>query len=245
MHRRGVILQADHVQGRHEQESTVGLELLLFKLANAIPEYVRGTHRASDHAQWLGADDAERLTDVAHEDEIERRVDERTAEIGRQKQYFEALVEVSPVAIATMDRDERVSGWNPAATTLFGYSPEEAIGRNIADLILRSEELRAQGEDLVNRALRDGRAHLIAPRMRKDGSLLDAEIVMVPLVIDGEHLGYYAIYHDITELEAARQEADAANQAKSSTTAVRSSNRSTSTAERARARVMLPFFAIT
>ncbi len=37
---------------------------------------------------------------------------------------------------------------------------------------------------------------------------------MVPLVVDGEHTGYYAIYHDITELQAARQEADAANEAK-------------------------------
>ena len=51
--------------------------------------------------------------------------------------------------------------------------------------------------------------------MRKDGVLLDVEILMVPLVVDDEHLGLYAIYHDISELQAARREADAANQAKS------------------------------
>ena len=39
---------------------------------------------------------------------------------------------------------------------------------------------------------------------------------MVPLVVDGEHVGFYAIYHDITELQAARRDADAANQAKGS-----------------------------
>ena len=51
---------------------------------------------------------------------LERRVDERTAElttalgeIRRQKQYFESLVEISPAAVVTMDRDERVLGWNP------------------------------------------------------------------------------------------------------------------------------------
>jgi PAS domain S-box-containing protein len=146
---------------------------------------------------------------------LERRVEDRTAELRRQKQYFEALVEVSPVAIVTMDRAERVTAWNPAATSLFGYAPGEAVGREIAELILRSDDLRAQGEDLARRSLEGGRAHLISRRMRKDGSLLDAEIVMVPLVIDGDHLGYYAIYHDITELVAARHEADAANQAKS------------------------------
>jgi PAS domain S-box-containing protein len=147
---------------------------------------------------------------------LERRVVERTTEIRRQKQYFEALVEVSPVAIATMDKDERVSAWNPAATNLFGYAPEEAIGQLIGDLILRSDALREEGNDLAREALERGRTHRIGQRMRRDGSLLDVEILMVPLVIDEEHLGFYAIYHDITELQAARREADSANQAKSS-----------------------------
>ena len=31
-------------------------------------------------------------------------------EIGQQKQYFESLVDISPVAVVTMDRDEVVSG---------------------------------------------------------------------------------------------------------------------------------------
>ena len=146
---------------------------------------------------------------------LERRVVERTAELDRQKTYFESLVEASPVAIVTMDHDELVSGWNPAATVLFGFSEEEAVGRNVDDLILRSDMLRDAGHDLTREASERGRAHAIGQRMRKDGSLIDAEVVMVPLVIEGEELGFYAIYHDITELNAARRDADAANQAKS------------------------------
>ena len=69
---------------------------------------------------------------------------EAAAEIRRQKQYFEALVEISPVAIVTMDRDEIVSGWNPAATRLFGYQPDEAIGRHIDDLLFAPSE-RSEG----------------------------------------------------------------------------------------------------
>ena len=38
---------------------------------------------------------------------------------------------------------------------------------------------------------------------------------LVPLRFDGENAGFYAIYHDITELQRARQEAEAATQAKS------------------------------
>ena len=101
---------------------------------------------------------------------LERRVEERTAEIDRQKQYFESLVEVSPVAVVTMDRDERVSGWNPAATRLFGYAPEEAIGRTIDDLILRSEALRDEGHDLTPRRPPSTAAPTrIGRRLRKDG----------------------------------------------------------------------------
>ena len=121
------------------------------------------------------------------------------AEIRRQKQYFESLVEISPVAIVTMDRGENVSAWNPAATRLFGYQPDEAIGRHIDELLFAPSE-RSQGAESTRTADETGRAHLIGRRRRKDGESVDVEIVLVPLIIDGEHSGYYAIYHDITEL---------------------------------------------
>ena len=136
------------------------------------------------------------------------------AETRRQKQYFEALVEISPAAVVTMDRSETVSGWNPAATRLFGYQPDEAIGRHVDDLLFTPEE-RAEGRQTTQLAEEAGRAQLISRRRRKDGELVDVEIVVVPLVVEGEHTGYYAIYHDISELQAARREADAANEAKS------------------------------
>ncbi len=43
-------------------------------------------------------------------------------EIQRQKQYSEALVETSPVAIVTLDLSFAVVGWNPGAERLFGYT---------------------------------------------------------------------------------------------------------------------------
>ena len=141
---------------------------------------------------------------------LERRVDERTAElttalgeIRRQKQYFESLVEISPAAVVTMDRDERVLGWNPAATRLFGFTADEAGGREIDDLVLGVDAPHDEGRALTREAEATGRATRIARRARKDGALVDVEIVMVPLTVDGERTGYYVIYHDITELQAA------------------------------------------
>ena len=39
--------------------------------------------------------------------------------------------------------------------------------------------------------------------------------MLVPLTVDGERVGFFGIYHDISELQQAREEAEAATQAKS------------------------------
>ena len=136
-------------------------------------------------------------------------------EIGQQKQYFESLVDISPVAVVTMDRDEVVSGWNPAAEHLFGYSAQDAIGRTIDSLVIKSSEYADEGQAIVREALEQGRAHRLTRRMRADGRFVEVEVDIVPLLVDGDHQGYYAIYHDVTELQEARRSADAANEAKS------------------------------
>jgi PAS domain S-box-containing protein len=136
------------------------------------------------------------------------------AEIRRQKQYFESLVEVSPVAVVIMDREKRVTGWNPAATQLFGYASEEALGRQIDDLVCQTEELREEGRGVGREAMESGSAHRITRRTRKDGALVDVGMVVVPLAVDKEHVGFYAIYHDIGELQRAREAAEAATKAK-------------------------------
>jgi signal transduction histidine kinase/CheY-like chemotaxis protein len=52
-------------------------------------------------------------------------------------------------------------------------------------------------------------------RRRKDGSLVDVEVLAVPVVVDGERVGMMGLYHDISDLLSARQMAEAANSAKS------------------------------
>ncbi len=136
------------------------------------------------------------------------------SEIDRQKQYFEMLVEVSPAAVVVMDADERVTGWNPAAAALFGYAEDEAVGRTIDELVV-PEVLRSESRDVTVEALAQGRTRRITRRTNKDGALLDVEMELVPLRFEGDNAGFYAIYHDITELQRARQEAEAATQAKS------------------------------
>ena len=137
--------------------------------------------------------------------EIDRSAE--LAEARRRLAELESLVEISPVAIVVMDADERVTGWNPAAAQLFGYSPQEAIGRLIDDLVL-DEDLRGEGRDVTHEALERDRADRITQRVRKDGETVDVQMMLVPLRVDGEHVGFYAIYHDITELQRAREHAE-------------------------------------
>ncbi len=136
------------------------------------------------------------------------------AEVERQREYSASLVEISPAAVIVMDRDEVVTEWNPAAAELFGYASEEALGRSIDDLVF-GDGPREEGREITREALATGRAQRIAQRMRKDGTPLDVELMLVPLYVDGAHAGFVGIYHDITELQRARQEAEAATQAKS------------------------------
>jgi PAS domain S-box-containing protein len=126
------------------------------------------------------------------------------AEVRRQKRYFESLVEISPTAVLTLDLEERVTSWNPAAERLFGYSKAEAVGRRVADLTLRPEDL-GERDALMRQVAASGSASMTTRRQRKDGSLVDVEVLVVALDADGERVGSYVIYHDISELLRRRQ----------------------------------------
>ena len=136
------------------------------------------------------------------------------AEVERQREYLESLVAISPAAVVVMDAEERVTDWNPAAAELFGYSAEEALGRPIDDLVF-GETDREEGREITEEAMTVGRADRITQRLRKDGTLVDVELMFVPLTVDRAHVGLLGIYHDVTELQRARHEAEAATQAKS------------------------------
>jgi PAS domain S-box-containing protein len=136
------------------------------------------------------------------------------SEVERQRQYLESLVAISPAAVVVMDAGERVTDWNPAAAELFGYSAEEAQGRHVDDLVL-GEAGHDEGREITREAMTVGRAHRITQRLRKDGTPVDVELILVPLSADGSHVGFLGMYHDVTELQRARQEAEAATQAKS------------------------------
>jgi PAS domain S-box-containing protein len=127
-------------------------------------------------------------------------------ELRRQKEYFEALVLNSPVAIAIVDLEGNVVSWNPAAERLFGYTQAQAVGRSIDDLVAETPEMRAEVLKYTQHVSSDGRVDAVTRRSRKDGTLVNVELLAVPVTVGEQWVGTYAMYHDITELKRIEEE---------------------------------------
>jgi PAS domain S-box-containing protein len=141
------------------------------------------------------------LLDITERKELEDALHRSEEELRREKQHVESLLEISPAAIVTLDLEERVTSWNPAAEALFGYTEAEALGRTIQELVLQNEALAQEGASIMEEAMAKGTAHRVTRRMRKDGALVDVEMRVVPIRSDGKTIGSYAIYHDVSELQ--------------------------------------------
>jgi PAS domain S-box-containing protein len=135
--------------------------------------------------------------------------------LANEKKYYEALIINSPAAIVVINRDSLIREWNPAAEQLFGFLRSEAMGRNIDDLIT-NEEIRTEAANYSEKTKQGDSVNATTWRVRKDGSLVEVEVLGVPIYSDSHEItDFMAIYHDVTELQRARKEALAASQAKS------------------------------
>jgi PAS domain S-box-containing protein len=130
---------------------------------------------------------------------------EDVGDLVRQRRFFESLVEMSPAAVIMVDEGVNITLWNPGAERLFGYTAAEAIGANLDDLIATDPTIHAEATAWSREAWGDDSFRRIGRRTRKDGSLVDVEIVAVRVMLEDEPIGFYIIYHDVTELEQTRR----------------------------------------
>jgi len=140
--------------------------------------------------------------------------------IRQQKDYLQALINNSPVAIVTLDQNQAILSCNPAFETMFGYTPGEVMGRNLDQLLTgvpgdNGSDGRTPVARYSERVMLGESVKSIVQRRRKDGSLVDVEIFGVPLVVDSKIAGVLWLFHDITDIAQARRVAEQADRAKS------------------------------
>ena len=138
---------------------------------------------------------------------LEAEISERKeaeSEIRRQKQYFEAVVNHSPIAIVVLETDGRISSCNVAFEHLFGWKEWEIVGINIDEMIA-PESLRAEAVSMTRDVQAGNLSVAKTKRCRKDGSLVDVEVFGVHVVADDQKIGVLGLYHDITDRVASEQ----------------------------------------
>jgi PAS domain S-box-containing protein len=142
---------------------------------------------------------------------LEREVQEhRRTEAARdhfaaRERLFSAAVESSSDAIITKSLDGTITGWNPAAERVFGYSADEAVGKNIQLIVPpdRKEEVN----DILRRIGWGERIeHNETVRLRKDGRRVEVSLSISPIRnSSGAIIGASKIARDITENTSAQR----------------------------------------
>jgi PAS domain S-box-containing protein len=144
-------------------------------------------------------------------DNLEKRVAERTS-------YVNALIQNSPLGILVLDSEQKVQLCNSAFEKLFDCAREGIVGKPIDNLFADVEPLI----EAHRLAVDETPTNLVVRLQRKNQSVLDLELHLVGLMVNGELLGSLGLYQDISvrkraedEMQRAKMAAEEASRAKS------------------------------
>jgi PAS domain S-box-containing protein len=138
---------------------------------------------------------------------FERRRVERSHQASELR--YRATLQAALDCVVTMDHTGRVVEFNPAAERTFGHTGEEAVGREMAELIV-PPELREQHRRGLARYLAGGTPRVLDRRieieaMRADGSRFPVELTITRVGIPGPPV-FTAYLRDISERRRAEAE---------------------------------------
>ena len=120
-----------------------------------------------------------------------------------------AITNAALDAILMMDPAGRISYWNPAAERIFGYTSDEAIGRNLHALIVHTRYHPAH-RAAFPAFLKTGEGNAIGKTLalealRKDGTEIAVHLSLSAVQIDGDWHAV-GVLRDITEQKQAQEE---------------------------------------
>src|SRR5262249_19262704 len=103
---------------------------------------------------------------------------------------LQTLIRNVPLGIVVLDLDGRVQLCNDAFIELFHYPVHELIGRRVDELIAPAED-GGETASLTRRGFAGESVRRTTVRRRRDGTLIDVELYVVPLAMDGQAIGTY------------------------------------------------------
>jgi len=154
---------------------------------------------------WVNAVRGERADRMRRKAEKALRLSEE-----RHQLNFETALD----GIIMIDRHGRITGWNNHATEMFGWLREEALGRELADLVIPARDREAHRHGL-RRYVATGQARVLnkrieMPALHREGREFPVELAITPIGF-GDELVFTAFLRDITERtrgEAALRESE-------------------------------------
>jgi PAS domain S-box-containing protein len=117
---------------------------------------------------------------------------------------LQALIRHTPLGIVVLDPEGRVQLCNDAFVELFHYPQRELLGQKIDDLIAPADDA-GETASLTVRGVAGESVRRATVRRRRDGRLVDVELFVVPLEVDGRSVGTYGVYRDLTGQQRRRE----------------------------------------
>ena len=154
---------------------------------------------------WINAARGERADRLRRSAERALRISEE-----RHQLNFETALD----GIIMIERHGRITGWNTQAEKMFGWPRAEALGRELAELII-PERHRAEHRQGLKRYVETGMARVLNKRielsaLHREGHEIPVELAISPIGF-GEDLVFSAFVRDITSRtrgEAALRESE-------------------------------------
>ncbi|WP_169086404.1 EAL domain-containing protein [Paenibacillus sp. PL91] len=137
---------------------------------------------------------------------ISKRLASKDLEIEQNEKWYKSLYENSQDGIVSVDLQHRVISFNSVALQLTGYSGKKVINQPISALstIIVSED-QEKVKQMFQSTFQGERSNLETAIIRPDGIRLDLNVSYVPVIVEGNVVGSYIIFKDITEELRAKQ----------------------------------------